>query len=277
MDILDTPNAVASSVEWEFAHSTYAQVLADVPAALFSHWAQTARIEFPGIPRDASFYAQSVEGLMMFFDCVAAASRPCALPSRAADSVWHAWARMDAASLERFCIRHFGKAIPHVEKANLAGSMGKALGACLVQARRRGSWPVASIHLPRLFALDAQLGMPRGFGYRIMKGLVACSPLDELGYSTSVSFPEYLTPIGLYRAGLISASEYNEAARLGLPGTQGVVKEPDAQGDAERGRDGLATGGALEGGNESGDGASAASSDGGGSCGGGCGGGGCGS
>ena len=274
MNIRDTPNALASTVEWEFAHSTYAQVLADVPAALFSHWAQTARIEFPGIPRDAAFYAQSVEGLMMFFDCVAAASRPCALPSRAADSVWHAWARMDAASLERFCIRHFGKAIPHVEKANMAGCMGKALGACLVQARRRGSWPVASIHLPRLFALDAQLGMPRGFGYRIMKGLVACSPLDELGYSTSVSFPEYLTPIGLYRAGLISAGEYNEAARLGLPGTQGVVRDCDNQ----RGRNGLGFGlvshrdSGGDGGSGDGDGGSGSS------CGGGCGGGGgCGS
>ena len=272
MNIRETPHAVASTVEWEFAHSTYAQVLADVPAALFPHWAQTARIEFPGIPRDASFYAQSVEGLMMFFDCVAAASRPCALPSRAADSVWHAWTRMDAASLERFCIRHFGKAIPHVEKANMAGSMGKALGACLVQARRRGSWPVASIHLPRLFALDAQLGMPRGFGYCIIKGLVACSTLDELGYSTSVSFPECLTPIGLYRAGLISASEYNEAARLGLPGTQGVVKEPEGG----RFLDGLGIAVALDGGTESGGGGSG-DGDGGSSCGGCGGGGGCGS
>lgn len=52
----------------EFAHSTYAQVLAEVRPALYPYWAGTAQQEFPGIPRDASFYAQSVEGLMMFFD-----------------------------------------------------------------------------------------------------------------------------------------------------------------------------------------------------------------
>ncbi|UVW28241.1 hypothetical protein [Massilia sp. H6] len=224
MNLRETPHAVACTVEWEFAHSTYAQVLADVPAALFFHWAQSARIEFPGIPRDASFYAQAVEGLMVFFDCAAAASRPCALPSRAADSVWQAWACMDAPSLERFCIRHVGKAIAYAEPASMEQSVGEALGACLVQARRRASCPVAGNHLPRLFALDAQLGMPRGFGYRIINGRIACSTLDELGVATSARFPEYLTAAGLYRSGLITAAEYNEASCLGLPEPQGLMQ-----------------------------------------------------
>jgi hypothetical protein len=213
MNVRETPRAVARSVEWEFSQSTYAAVLADVPGALFSHWSQTAHEEFPGIPRDASFYAQSAEGLMMFFDCAAAAGRSCALPSRAADSVWHAWTQLDAAGLERFCIRHFGRSIPHIERASMQkGEMGKALAVCLVQARRRAAKPPAGPDLPRLFTLDTRLGMPRGFSYGIIGGVVACSDLDELGQPDGrPSFPNALAPQGLLQAGLISKAEYAKA------------------------------------------------------------------
>lgn len=213
MNVRETPRALAHAVEWEFAQSTYASVLADVPAALFPYWARTAHEEFRAIPRDASFYAQAVEGLMMFFDCAAAARSSCALPSRAADSVWHAWTRLDGSGLERFCIRHFGRAIPHLELARMQeGERDRALAVCLVQARRRASQPAAGSHLPRLFGLDGQLGMPHGFGYRIIGGLVACSPLDELGNPEGkVSFPGALRPQALYLAGLVSDLDYTEA------------------------------------------------------------------
>lgn len=217
MNVREMPRAVARTVEWEFAQSSYAAVLADMPAALFPYWVQSAHDEFPGIPRDASFYAQAAEGLMMFFDCAAAAGRTCALPSRAADSVWHAWMRLDADGFERFCIRHFGRIIPHLERARMKrGEMGVALAVCLVQARRRASQPAASSHLPRLFSLDSQLGMPRGFGYRIIGGLVACSILDEFGNPEGkVSYPGELTPHALYLAGLVSDAEYDDAVRKG--------------------------------------------------------------
>ena len=225
MNVRETPprarHTVAHTVEWEFAQSTYAAVLADVPAALFLHWAQTAHQEFPGIPRDASFYAQSAEGLMVFFDCAAAAGRPCALPSRAADSVWHAWRRLDAAGLDAFCIRHFGRTIPHVERDRMPeGEIDRALATCLVQARRRTSQPAAGSHLPRLFSLDSRLGMPRGVGYRIIGGLVACSPLDEFGNPEGkVRYPGELAPCALHRAGLVGETEYQQAVRLArIPG-----------------------------------------------------------
>lgn len=210
MNVRETPRALAHTVEWEFAQSTYASVLADVPAALFPYWARTAHEEFAGIPRDASFYAQATEGLMMFFDCAAAAGGTCALPSRAADSVWHAWRRLDAASLERFCIRHFGRAIPHVERARMQeGEMDKALACCLVQARRRASKPAAGPDLPRLFTLDARLGMPRGLGYGVIGGLVSCAELDELGHPEGrPGFPQALAPRALLQAGLISETEF---------------------------------------------------------------------
>lgn len=256
------------TVEREFAHSTYAAVLADVPATLFPYWSETSRDEFPRIPRAAAFYAQAAEGLMMFFDCMAAAGKPCGLPSRAADSVWHAWTRMDAPGLEAFCIRHFGRVIPHVERAQMQEDMNKALGACLVQARRRASRPVAGPSLPRLFSLDARLGMPHGFGYRIVGGLVACSSLDAFGNSgKKLSFPDGLTSYGLFQAGLISAAEYDEGARLS--GIHALRFEGEDSFVDHIGAD-------IEAGGDGGAGDGAASCSGGGSCGGGCGGGGCG-
>lgn len=217
MNVREAPRAPARSVEWEFAQSTYASVFADVPAALFPWWVQSAHHAFPGIPRDASFFALSAEGLMLFFDCAAAAAKPCALPSRAADSVWHAWTRMDAAGLERFCIRHFGRAVPHGERARMTGSeIDQALAVCLVQARRRASRPAAGGHLPRLFSLDSQLGMPHGFGYRIIGGLVACSRLDEFGNPEDrPGFPGELRPEALLRAGLVGEAECDAAAAAG--------------------------------------------------------------
>lgn len=256
MNVRETPRAVAHTVEWEFAQSTYASVLAEIPAALFPYWAQTAHDEFPCIPRDASFYAQSAEGLMMFFDCAAAAGRPCALPSRAADSVWHAWLRLDAPGLDSFCIRHFGRTIPHVEQAHMKGGMGRALAACLVQARRRASKSPAGSDLPRLFTLDARLGMPHGVGYGIIGGMVACSNLDELGHPQGLpSFLRALAPRSLLQAGLISEAEY---ARVHGPVCSptdsawcSVGSDADADGDGDSdggGSDGAASCGGCGGG-----------------------------
>lgn len=247
----------------EFAHSTHAQVLADVPGALFSYWSAHSQDEFPCIPRDASFFAQAAEGLVTFFDLAAAARKPCALPSRAADSVWHAWLRMDAAGLQRFCIRHFGKTIPHVERAQMSGGIGEAMAMCLVQARRRAAKPPAGTHLPRLFSLDSRLGMPFGFGYRIVGGLVAYCALDVFGNPDDrMVFPEALAPESLALLGLVGKQEYDDAMR------QARLRD-------DRPGGGDAWSSAAESGADGSDGGSGG--DGGGSCGGGCGcgGGGC--
>lgn len=245
----------------EFERSTYAQVLADVPPALFPYWSRTSQQEFPSIPRDASFFAQSAEGLMMFFDCAAAARKTCGLPSRAADSVWHAWMRLDEVGLHRFCIRHFGKVIPHVEKAKMGAGMHEALAVCLVQARRRASQPAAGTHLPRLFSLDQRLGMPHGFAYWIIGGLVAYCMLDEFGNPDHhMVFPEALRPESLALLGLVGTADHDEGRAQRRERDQG-----GADGSASIiGSDGCA------------DGDGAASCDGGGSCGGGGCGGGCG-
>ena len=68
--------------------SRYSPQLNDIPDPLYAYWKRSAQFEFKGIPQDAFFFATAAEGLMIFFDCVRNSSRPCALPSQAADSVW---------------------------------------------------------------------------------------------------------------------------------------------------------------------------------------------
>ena len=180
-----------------------------------------------GIPVQAHFYARSLEALLMFFDCVSNTGRPCGLPSRAADSVWHAWMQMDPNNLEQFCERHFGRPIPHVESGHMDGQMGVALAACLLETRRLELQRPVSPTLSRLFTLDRALRMPLGFNYTIEDGVVACSRLDRAGLpSRPTHYPDCLTPCGLFSAGLISEAEYELGAILARRHRNGAADQP---------------------------------------------------
>jgi hypothetical protein len=113
--------------------------------------------------------------------------------------------------------------------------------------------------------------MPHGFGYRMIGGLVACSDLDEFGNPVdNVSFPASLTPKALYFSGLITETEYEEAA---FPAGARDLRSSGATGSSND----IGHVVSVEGDSAGGDGASG-DGDGGGACGGGCGGGGgCGS
>lgn len=190
--------------------SRYWQATADIPATLYPFWKRTAQFEFKGIPRDAFFFARATEGLLTFFDCVRASGKPCALPSDAADSVWHAWIRMAPASLDTFCVKHFGRAIPHVEAAEMGTQMESALANCMVTARRLENRDLARPSVPRLFALDADLGMPGGFGYRLAQGRVAWRQLDQQGRPVGETFHP---PVALLGAGLVTQSWFDWNAK----------------------------------------------------------------
>lgn len=193
--------------------SPYADALGAVPPDLFPYWRKTAPAEFPGIPVQAPFFVRSLEALLLFFDCVANTGRLCGLPSRAADSVWHAWMQMDRDNLDQFSRRHFGRLIPHVESGQMDGDMGVALAACLVESRRLALQRPASPTLPRLFTLDRTLRMPLGFNYTIEHGVVACARLDQAGLpSGPAHYPAHLTRYGLFDAGLISEADYKLGA-----------------------------------------------------------------
>ncbi|MFC0133684.1 hypothetical protein CR105_09605 [Massilia eurypsychrophila] len=176
--------------------SRYWKATAVIPASLFPYWQRTAQFEFKGIPQDAFFFARATEGLLTFFDCVRTSGKRCLLPSIAADSVWHAWARMDARSLDAFCIQHFGRTIAHVDQAEMGPDMENALATCIATARQlRGGDPSAPI-VPRLFALDGSLFMPGGYGYRLVQGQVGCRRLDQHGRPEGALF----YPVGMTAA-----------------------------------------------------------------------------
>jgi hypothetical protein len=190
--------------------SRYRKALNELPDSLFPYWQRNAGFEFKGIRQDAFFFVRAAEGLLTFFDCVRHSGRPCALPSKAADSVWHAWNRLAPMGLEQFCQRHFGQVIPHVEANDMGGQMGAALATCLVQARKLESLPEAGPKLPRLFVLDRQLKMPGGFGYTVADGRVAFADLDHRGSMTEqLIFPASVGPAELLMAGLITELAYN--------------------------------------------------------------------
>ena len=188
--------------------SRYRDQLGDLPPGLAAYWAASASREFPGIPRDALFFARASEALMEFFDCVAGAGKPCALPSKAADSVWHAWLRYSPMTLQQFCMKHCKRLIPHVEAAAMPGRMDDALANCLVAARRLNGLPAASATVPRVFSADHRLRMPHGYAYRVVGNRIGVSDMDAHGRRHAhESFPGRFMPAALLSSGLIVDSE----------------------------------------------------------------------
>jgi hypothetical protein len=254
--------------------SFYQAALEDLPDGLESGWRENAAQEYPGIRTDAFFFARAAEGLLCFFDAVRHGERPCALPSDAADSVWHAWLRRDPIGLERFCRKHFGRVIPHVERSGLAPD---ALANTLVTGRRLEGIAPLGPQLPRLFGLDAWLRMPGGHGYWRRDDEIVYARLGKRGVCVGRAQPHPgLTIPALLAAGLVDADMVLAHMRLqqasAMTGSScGAFADwsPDL---AFAGDGGCADSGG------SGDGSGAGGGDGGGacgsSCGGGCGGGG---
>ncbi|MES3024611.1 MAG: hypothetical protein V4857_23830 [Pseudomonadota bacterium] len=194
--------------------SRHDAALRDMPAGLEMHWQRTAHLEFEGIPKDAFFFARASEGLLDFFACVRDSGKRCALPSKAADSVWHAWIGMAPYGLDAFCQKHFGRCIAHVEGASMAAQLDAALANCLVQARRYERIPAAGPAVPRLFGLDRLLRMPGGYAYTAENGRLGLTRLNRHGQPGGpMQFPAALSGYGLLGAGLISAADYHELER----------------------------------------------------------------
>jgi len=202
--------------------SRYKRAMADIPPTLYAYWKSTAQSEFKGIPSDAFFFARATEGLLVFFDCVRTSGKPCALPSAAADSVWHAWNELSPVQLNRFCKKHFGRAIPHVEAAAMAPEMDQALANSLAAARRLDALPAAGAGIPGLFALDRRLRMPAGYAYSATGGQVAFRHINQHGAEEGKRhLPAALAPAAMLAAGLISAEEYQVSLQKAHPDGSG--------------------------------------------------------
>lgn len=202
--------------------SRYPLATGDIPPTLYAYWKSTAQNEFKGIPSDAFFFARATEGLLAFFDCVRNTDQPCALPSAAADSVWHAWAALAPAQLEQFCIKHFGRNIPHTEAADMSANMDAALANSLTAARRLDKLPPAGASVPALFALDRKLRMPGGYAYTSAAEQIGFRHIDERGVEEGKRhLPSALAPAALLAAGLISQHEYDVSLRKAHPDGSG--------------------------------------------------------
>jgi hypothetical protein len=238
-----------------------------LPVELEAYWRHGAPQEYPGIRTDAFFFALAADGLMRFFDVVRHAGGPCALPSEASDSVWHAWLRWNPIGLDQFQRQHFGAAIPHVERAGLGeGALANTLIACRTLAGLAPHEPF----LPFLFGLDAKLRMPLGHGYWIQDNEVMYARLDHAGARTGQAQPHpelalsALVTAGLVDAVLLEAFLRQQRAALADQGS-GITFTDDSPGFAF-----ASDGDCGDGGGGDGDGGSSCGS----SCGGGCGGGG---
>ena len=191
--------------------SKYRHQLSELPSGLLPHWQRSAKNEFTGIPSDAVFFIQAAEGLMMFFDCVRRSEQACGLPSKAADSIWHAWLNLPqsdfkAQTVESFCRQHFGREIPHVEATQMESDMSAALAATLLQLRRIAGKDPLSHFAPDLFTLDRRLKMPRGYSYQMQGGRIGWQNMSLLGKGTGATFyPSSFEPAQLMALGLITA------------------------------------------------------------------------
>jgi hypothetical protein len=245
--------------------SSYRTALEGLPEGLERSWRDSAPQEYPGIRTDAFFFVRAADGLLRFFDAVSHSEAPCALPSEAADSVWHAWLRHDPIGLERYCRRHFGRTIPHVERAGLGSG---ALAHTLLKGRRLEGITPLGPRLPQLFGLDARLRMPGGHGYWNRGDEIVYARLNQRGLclQRAQAHPELLTA-ALLAAGLVDADMVLAHMRLQQATATGSSCGSFADGGLAFADDGgCADGGGSDGG---GDGGSSCGS----SCGGGCGGG----
>ena len=193
-------------------NSRYRPQLRTLPTGLLQYWTDTAHHEFPGIPQDPHFFWQAAEGLLQFFACVRHSPHACALPSRAADSVWHAWLRFSPMQLQQFCANWYGRDIPHIADDNMPGGIDAAVAATLLAARHLEGMPAWSARIPGLFTLDQRLNMPGGYAYYASQGAVYWQAIDAYGRSGGVPRkPETLTHDWYFQQGWISADDHQKA------------------------------------------------------------------
>ena len=215
-----------------YSQSRYSPGLSELPEQLYTYWRNTSAVEFKGIPRDAFFFVRAAEGLLEFFACVSRSPRPCGLPSKAADSVWHAWAKLAPEHLEQFCQRHFGRTIAHTEGLHMGLHMEEALARTLVAARAIESLPLAGNRVPRLFSLDSRLAMPKGYAWFELDTQIAYRAMDWQGRAEGgVVTPPLLVPAQLLAAGLITQDDCDAGRKNDSGGGDGGIGCGSSAGD----------------------------------------------
>lgn len=189
---------------------------ARIPPAVRAAWAHQAPDEFPGLPVDDAAWLRCSLGLAQFFEAcrLQRGAGACALPSKAADSVWHVWLRIDAAGLAGWQQRQFGRVVEHREAADLGAPLDDCLARTWAGACRSEGLALLGPRLPLLFALDGMLQLPTGWAYRHEGDTLVHRQIDGFGRpSGAVVAHAALAGGGLVALGLISEAELAAARR----------------------------------------------------------------
>lgn len=136
---------------------------------------------------DAAQRATVLDGLREYFlFCRQAGRRMVAMPSQAADDAWHEFI-LFTRQYDAFCRQAFGRFLHHTPAEAMRSPTQASEGL-------RRAWRLASAHegidrnkperLPRLFALDAHLGIAGGFAYQL-DCMAARQGGDASGYCAS--------------------------------------------------------------------------------------------
>lgn len=119
---------------------------------------------------DATQRAEVLEGLRDYFLISnTAGRRMVAMPSQAVDDAWHEFI-LFTRQYEQFCHRAFGRFLHHTPAEAMTSPTQAGDGikrAWRLACAHEGIDPKAPDRLPRLFALDARLGIAGGFVYQI--------------------------------------------------------------------------------------------------------------
>jgi len=190
-----------------------------IPPAVGTAWADQAPEEFPGLAVSDGAWLRCSLGFAQFFEACRLQRElgPCALPSKAADSVWHAWLKLDPAGLADWQQRYFGRVVPHRESAALGAPQDACLARTWVGAcRSEGASPLGP-QLPLLFALDGLLRLPSGWAYQHKRDALLHRQIDGFGQPSGVAF----THASVTAAGLVALGLLSEAELLSLRRQQG--------------------------------------------------------
>jgi len=187
-----------------------------IPSTVRAAWAHHAPEEFPGLATDDGAWLRCSLGLAQFFEACRLQSEQgaCALPSKAADSVWHVWLKLDPAGLAHWQQRYFGRVVEHRESAELGAPLEDCLARTWAGACRSEGLELLGPRLPLLFALDGLLRLPTGWSYGYRQGTLAHRQIDGFGKASGdVVMHAAIGGASLVALGLMTQSELATALR----------------------------------------------------------------
>ena len=187
-----------------------------IPDVVRAAWSRQAPAEFPGLAVDDGAWLRSTLGLAQFFEAcrLQHGQGPCALPSKAADAVWHAWLQADPASLSAWQRRYFDREVPHQDAQSLGAPLEECLARTWAGACRSEGLSLVGPQLPLVFALDDLLRLPTGWAYSHERGALVHRQIDGFGQASGpVVTHAAVAASSLVALGLLSQTELDAALR----------------------------------------------------------------